>query len=36
MKRGLEKLIATTPVSSFVATYGVRGGIHFVKVKFQR
>jgi pyruvate kinase len=32
----LEKLIATRPVSSFVATYGVRGGIHFVKVKFQR
>jgi pyruvate kinase len=35
-EEGLEKLIATRPVSSFVATYGIRGGVHFVKVKFQR
>jgi len=35
-EEGLEKLIATRPTSSFVATYGIRGGIHFVKVKFQR
>jgi pyruvate kinase len=31
---GLEKLIATRQTGPFVATYGIRGGVHLVKVKF--
>ncbi len=31
---GLEKLIAIRQTGPFVATYGIRGGIHLVKVKF--
>ena len=31
---GLEKLIVTRQTGPFVATYGIRGGVHLVKVKF--
>jgi pyruvate kinase (EC 2.7.1.40) len=31
---GLERLIAARQTAPFVATYGIRGGIHLVKVKF--
>ena len=31
---GLEKLTATRQTGPFVATHGIRGGVHLVKVKF--
>ncbi|MFZ8841979.1 MAG: pyruvate kinase [Pyrobaculum sp.] len=33
-ENGLEKLTATRQTGPFVATYGIRGGVHLVKVKF--
>ena len=35
-EEGLEKLMEKVETPQFVATYGIRGGVHIVKVRFQR